>query len=87
MPVLIAAVVIVGILCVLNLLLQPAIDLASGQMPASFAAPTNDGTEVTGPGGLRLTGFFASWCSVCPERMVPFVEFVRARQNRPAALS
>jgi hypothetical protein len=105
MPFLAAAVIIVGILCVLDLVLTfgvirrlrehtellaghrrpvepPVIKLASGQMPTPFAALTTDGREMTGPEGLRLAGFFASWCPTCPERVAPFIEYVRAHQIR-----
>jgi hypothetical protein len=105
MPFLVAAVIIVGLLCVLDLVLTfgivrrlrehtellaghrrpaepPVITLASGQVPTPFAALTTEGREMTGPDGLRLAGFFASWCPTCPGRVAPFIEYVRAHQIR-----
>lgn len=100
MPVLIAAVIVVGILCLLDLLLTfgvirrlrehtellrshqlsaepPVIGLAPGQAPEPFAVETVDGAPLSGPTGLRMAGFFASWCAVCPERVAPFIDYIR----------
>ncbi len=97
MAILIAAVVVVGGLCLLDLLLTfgvirrlrehtrmltaaagPAqiVGLAVGESPEPFTAETISGDVVTGPTGLRVIAFFSSWCSVCPERVPPFVEYV-----------
>jgi thiol-disulfide isomerase/thioredoxin len=103
LPVLIVAVVLVGILCLLDLLLtlgvirrlrehsellrgrphspdQPVTGVPPGQVPERFTATTLDGTELSGPAGLRMVGFFASWCSACPGSVAPFIEYVRANQ-------
>jgi hypothetical protein len=100
-PVLIAAVIVVGILCLLDLLLTFGVirrlrehtellqgrlasaqhrvtGLAPGQTPEPFAVETADGMPLAGPAGLRMAGFFASWCSVCPERVAPFADYIRA---------
>jgi hypothetical protein len=101
-----AAVIIVGILCLLDMLLTfgvirrlrehsdllrtrqfgdeaPVISLSAGQVPAEFAVTADDGAAVTGPAGLQLAGFFSASCSVCPERVAPFIEYVSAnRINR-----
>lgn len=98
MPILIAAVVVVGGLCLLDLLLTfgvirrlrehtslltgtrgsepPPVGLAAGNAPGAFSAVTTFGEEVTGAVGLRVAAFFSSWCSTCPERVPPFVEYL-----------
>jgi hypothetical protein len=98
MLVLSAAVTIVGILCLLDLLLtfgvirrlrehtsilaaaagpaESTIGLASGESPGDFTAATNSGEVMTGAAGLRMVAFFSSWCSACPERVPPFLEYV-----------
>jgi len=59
---------------------RPAADLpwglSPGEFPAGFSAVTGTDELVTGPAGLRLVAFFAAWCSVCPERVPPFLEYV-----------
>jgi thiol-disulfide isomerase/thioredoxin len=54
----------------------PAIGLAAGKPPGLFSAVTTSGEEVTGVAGLRVVAFFSSWCSTCPERVPPFVEYL-----------
>lgn len=98
MPILIAAVAIVGFLCALDLLLtfgvirrlrehttmlsgqgrpaEPPQGLSVGELPAEFSATTTDDERVDGTAGLRLVAFFAAWCSVCPERVPSFLEYV-----------
>ena len=98
MPILIAAVVVVGCLCLLNLLLTfgvirrlrehtsmltgvggsepPPIGLAAGKPPGAFSAVATSGEEVSGAAGLEVVAFFSSWCSICPERVPPFVEYL-----------
>jgi thiol-disulfide isomerase/thioredoxin len=97
MPVLIAAVAVVGFLCALDLLLTFGVirrlrehttmltaprrqdvprGLLPGELPAGFSAVTTDGGTVTGTAGVRLVAFFAVWCSVCPERVPSFLEYV-----------
>jgi hypothetical protein len=100
MPVVIGAVIVVGAVCVLDLLLtfgvirrlrehtellrehqvpssRPVIGLSVGQVPKPFQVVTADGTALSGPAGLRLAGFFSASCSICPERVAPFIEYVR----------
>ena len=62
---------------------RPVISLTTGQAPELFTLVTSGGTVVTGPGGLRLAGFFSSSCSACPERVAPFIAY--ARTNRLAS--
>jgi thiol-disulfide isomerase/thioredoxin len=98
MPVLIAAVAVVGVLCLLDLLLtfgvirrlrehtdmltrqersaDPPPGLSSGDVPAEFSVVTTDGEPLSGAAGLRIVAFFASWCSVCPERVPSFIEYL-----------
>lgn len=105
MPVLIAAVAIVGALCLIDLLLTfgvvrrlrehtemitrisvpevPVIGLTAGESPAEFSAVTVRGTSVNGPAGLRLAAFFSSSCSMCPERVPPFVQYLAEHQIAP----
>jgi thiol-disulfide isomerase/thioredoxin len=99
MPIVITAIVVVGGLCLLDLLLtfgvirrlrehtsmltgarnsEPPIGLAAGKRPGAFSAVTTSGDEVTGAAGLRVVAFFSSWCSTCPERVPPFVEYLSA---------
>lgn len=110
MAVLIAAVVIVGALCLLDLLLtfgvirrlrehttllasaagsaESVIGLAPGESPGKFAATTNSGEVVNGAAGLEVVAFFSSWCSACPERVPPFLEYVKSnRIGREAVLA
>jgi hypothetical protein len=104
MPVMIAAVVIVGGLCLLDLLLtfgvirrlrehttmisgaagkpRLASGLSAGDVPAAFSAITTDTEIVSGAARLRVVAFFASWCSVCPERVQPFAEYLGAHDIR-----
>jgi hypothetical protein len=94
----IAAVAVVGGLCLLDLLLtfgvirrlrehtsmltaaggpaDPPLGLSAGEFPAAFSAVNADGEPVSGAAGLRLVAFFAAWCSVCPERVPPFMEYL-----------
>lgn len=97
MPILITAVVVVGCLCLLDLLLTfgvirrlrehtsmltgtgsepPPIGLATGGAPGTFSAVATSGEEVSGTAGLEMVAFFSSWCSICPERVPPFVEYL-----------
>jgi hypothetical protein len=109
MAILTAAVVVVGLLCLADLLLTfgvirrlrehtdqlagfqsphdaPVTDLADGATPAPFTAETLTGEQVTGPAGLRMVAFFSATCSACPERVPPFLEYVRANQLDPDSI-
>jgi thiol-disulfide isomerase/thioredoxin len=110
MPILVAAVAVVGGLCLLDLLLTfgvirrlrehtqmltgargsepPPIGLAAGKPPGLFSAETTSGEEVTGAAGLQVIAFFSSWCSTCPERVPPFLEYLsRHRIGRDSVLA
>jgi len=100
MPIVIAAIAVVGVVCLLDLLLtfgvirrlrehtemltttgspaDPPAGLSAGELPGPFTAVTTDGELVDGPAGLRLVAFFASWCTVCPGRVPPFADYLRA---------
>ena len=55
---------------------EPCIGLSAGEVAGAFSAVTTDGEAVTGAAGLRVVAFFSSWCSVCPERVPPFVDYL-----------
>lgn len=109
MAILTAAVVVVGLLCLADLLLTfgvirrlrehteqlagfhapqdaPITDLADGEAPAPFTAQTLTGAELSGPAGLRMVAFFSATCSACPERVPPFLDYVRANQIDPDSI-
>jgi hypothetical protein len=99
----IAAIAIVGVLCLLDLLLTfgvirrlreqtdiinvvnagrargTTLGMAPGEAPAAFSAATTEGAMVSGPAGLRLVAFF-SRCSICPERVAPFADYLTANR-------
>lgn len=99
MALLAAIVIVVGVLCLLNLLLifgvirrlrehaemiaragsaGPAspLGLRAGESPGSFSALTSDGEAVPGAAGLAVVAFFSTSCSMCPERVPPFTEYL-----------
>jgi hypothetical protein len=109
MPIVIAALVLVGGLCLLDLLLTfgvirrlreqtemltagrmpagRALGLSTGKMPGSFTTVTTGGELVSGVAGLRLVAFFSK-CSICPERVHPFAEYLRThRVSRDSVLA
>lgn len=99
MPIMIAAITVVGAVCLLDLLLTFAVirrlrehtdmlavargsarrpaGLSAGEPPGTFAAVTTDGDLVHDTSGLRVIAFFATWCSMCPEQVGPFVGYLR----------
>ncbi len=110
MPFVIAAIAVVGALCLLDLLLTfgmirrlreqtdilnvltagrvpgATLGMAPGRTPAAFSAVTTEGATVSGPAGLRLVAFF-SRCSICPERVAPFAEYLSTQRiNRDSVL-
>jgi hypothetical protein len=100
MSIVIAAVAVVGVVCLLDLLLTfgvirrlrehtemltasggpatPPQGLPAGELPGPFAGLTTGAELVQGATGLRVVAFFATWCSVCPERVRPFIDYLRA---------
>lgn len=110
MPIMIAAVALVGGLCLVDLLLtfgvirrlreqttmlsgtpprpRQASGLSAGDLPGAFSAVTTEAERVSGAAGLRVVAFFASWCSVCPERAQPFADYLSAHGiTRDSALA
>ena len=104
MPVLIAAVVAAGGLCLLNLLMtfgvirrlrehtailagirgsEDMFGLQAGQSPGAFSAVTIAGNTVSNATSLRMIAFLSSFCSVCPERVPPFVEYLSGHRIGP----
>ncbi len=61
----------------------PVVGLAAGEPVAAFSAVTTGGERLPGAGGLRVAGFFSSSCSACPERVSPFVDYLRSHQVAP----
>ena len=96
MAILIAAVALVGVLCLLDLLLtfgvirrlrehtdllsglgqSQVLGLGKGKSPGTFSAMTTAGNVVTDAAQLRMVAFLSSSCSVCPERVPPFVAYL-----------
>jgi hypothetical protein len=94
-----AAVAIVGLLCLLNLLLTVGVvrrlrehtaqlaarsvphtsisELAPGERPAAYVAEAEDGARIAEDAGLRMVAFFSTQCSICPERVPVFTDYVR----------
>jgi hypothetical protein len=106
MAILTAAVIAVGVLCLLDLLMtfgvirrlreheemisksgHAAMPPTSGLLPsehaAAFTAVTAAGDLLTGASGLRVAAFFSTMCSVCPERVEPFVSYLGGHQFAP----
>jgi hypothetical protein len=105
MPVLIAAVAMLGAVCLLDLVLTfgvirrlrvhsellsqdrtpgpPVIGLGVGESPGGFTAVSTSGALLAGPAGIRVTAFFSALCSICPERVPPFVDYL-AEHRIPA---
>jgi hypothetical protein len=109
----IAAVAVVGALCLLDLLLTfgvirrlrehtamlaenrghglpgpPVVGLAHGELPGTFAAVTLDGQPVDASAALQVVAFFSTACSICPERVPPFLEYLTTRHiDRPSVLA
>ena len=69
----------------------PLAGLARGEPAPAFSATALGGEAVTGPAGLLAVGFFSSGCSICPERVDPFIEYLRshhiARENTLSVLT
>jgi hypothetical protein len=57
----------------------PAPGVAPGERPADFAAVSISGQELTGPDTFRVAAFFSASCSVCPEKVAPFVDYAQSR--------
>jgi hypothetical protein len=106
MAILTAAVIVVGALCLLDLLLTfgvirrlreheemisksgpaampPTIGLRPSERAAGFTAVTTGGDLLTGAPGLRMAAFFSTMCSVCPERVEPFLAYLGGHQIAP----
>jgi hypothetical protein len=55
---------------------MPVVSLAAGQVPQAGPQLTLAGEPLSGLTGIRLAGFFSTSCSICPERVAPFVAYV-----------
>ena len=66
----------------------PVIGVPVGGSPDGFAAPAVDGQDVSGPAGLTIAAFFSTTCSACPEKVPPFLAYLREHDiARDAALA
>lgn len=106
-----AAVIIVGLLCLLNLLLTFGVvrrlrehtaqlaartgptasisELVPGERPAAYQAEAEDGATIGEYSGLRMVAFFSTECSICPERVPTFTDYLRVHglpRDRAAAV-
>jgi hypothetical protein len=59
--------------------ISPELGLSAGERPGPFRAITAGGERVDGAAGLRVVAFFSSSCSICPERVPPFADYVQAQ--------
>src|ERR1700735_377462 len=55
----------------------PVLGLEVGKSPGAFSAVTTSGEVVTDADQLRIVACLSSSCSACPERVPPFVEYLR----------
>jgi hypothetical protein len=55
---------------------MPVLGLEAGKSPGRFSAVTTSGELMTDAARLRMVAFLSSSCSVCPERVPPFVEYL-----------
>lgn len=90
MSYLVAAVVLLGVLCIVNLLLtlgilhrlrtqptwtaDPVFALRPGSTVGEFSATTTTGEPVSSDGLTGLVGFFSAGCAVCHEVLPHFTE-------------
>jgi hypothetical protein len=62
---------------------SPIMGLKPGDRPGPFSAVTAGGAAIDGARGLRVVGFFSTSCSICPERVPMFVDYL-AKHRVPA---
>jgi hypothetical protein len=90
MPYLVAAAVLLGVLCIVNLLImlgilrrlrtqttwtpKPMFALSPGSAVGEFSAMTTTGEPVSSAGLAGLVGFFSAGCAACHEVLPHFVE-------------
>lgn len=54
--------------------------LLPGEAPAAFSAVSATGTPVGNTTGVRVAAFFSTKCSVCSERVEPFISYLSERK-------
>lgn len=52
--------------------------LLPGESPGAFTAVSAAGKQLSDATGVRIAAFFSTTCSVCPERVEPFISYVSA---------
>lgn len=57
--------------------------LLPGEAPGDFAAVSATGRPVSNATGVRVAAFFSTQCSVCTERVEPFISYVSASRINP----
>jgi hypothetical protein len=106
MPVLIAIVAVIGVVCLIDLLLTvgvirrlrehttmlsasnipdtPIIGVHVGEAPDAFTAVSTSGHPVENGSDLGVVAFFSTACSICPERVPVFVDYLAKHKVPPA---
>lgn len=51
-----------------------------GEAPGAFTAVSATGNQVVNATGVRVAAFFSTQCSVCSERLEPFISYISARK-------
>jgi hypothetical protein len=59
-----------------QLTLPEVTQLLPGQAPDAFTAVSAAGRQLHNATGVRVAAFFSTQCSVCPERVQPFIDYV-----------
>jgi hypothetical protein len=54
--------------------------LLPGEAPGAFTAVSSTGRQVCNTTGVRVAAFFSTECSVCSERVKPFISYVSTRK-------
>ena len=54
-------------------------DLIPGEAPGAFTAVSATGKQLRNATGVQVAAFFSTQCSVCPERVEPFINYVSRR--------
>ena len=55
-------------------------DLLPGEAPGAFTAVSAAGRQVRNATGVQVAAFFSTKCSVCSERVGPFISYVSERK-------
>lgn len=63
-----------------NMTELPVIGLAKSDPVPPFSVVTIDGETLTNESGLRVMAFLSSSCSICPERVGPFADYIRSHR-------